>query len=485
MESDSDEKASSSEPSNPTSVFMGRSFPEDLLLTVMRKLPLESLMRFRCVCRHWNDLFMSREFSLSLWQKSGKLVPLYPGDGGLNLYDTSNRCWVQRDLNFGENQGSFVEDKGYELVASGGGLLTFLAKPHLDSNWREQFPTFIVSNPLTRQYHRLPTLVVLASPSLNISEVGDMLCGIDVDLETGYYTFLFLDHRSTYGGGETYIYDSKLLSWRICSRLRSSYSNPSSNRKHCTDFNRYQHQCVTKDGKFHWVVSGVEGGFTDLVYIYDLKLDIWSRLDLSIEISWAMLFRCMEHNGEVLIVGHDDSGSNWLRFFEIVDQRLEPRFPERRYISRLSLREKKAEPMRLYLREKKAEPMQSVADMVAPLLKEGTWEEGLIKREVRIKWCVGARDEVIFLLQDYMEDYTHGVPRPYKSNISRPILRYTGVDDSWAWLSNWKIVKEDHDYLPILFRVWTYQPSLVSPGLIESKIKHPHGMANVHEFDLS
>ncbi|OAE20533.1 hypothetical protein AXG93_948s1410 [Marchantia polymorpha subsp. ruderalis] len=118
MESDSDEKASSSEPAVPISVSMGRSLPDDLLLTVLRKLPLESLLRFQCVCKKWNDLFMSREFSPSLCQKPGKLVPLSPGDGTLNLYDTSNRCWVQRDLNFGEDQGSFIEDQGYELVAS-------------------------------------------------------------------------------------------------------------------------------------------------------------------------------------------------------------------------------------------------------------------------------------------------------------------------------------------------------------------------------
>ncbi|BFI31946.1 hypothetical protein MPTK2_4g01140 [Marchantia polymorpha subsp. ruderalis] len=222
MESGSDEKASSSERAEPISISMGRSLPDDLLLTVLRKLPLESLLRFRCVCREWNNLFMSGEFSPSACHKPGKLVPLYLSDGALSLYDTGNRCWVQRDLKFGEDRGSFLEDQGYELVASGGGLLAFLAKPLLDSNWREQFPTFIVSNPLTRQYHRLPISVAHGSRSLNIPEVGHLLCGIDVDLETGYYTFIFLDPRSTDGGAETYVYDSKLRSWRICSRLPSS-----------------------------------------------------------------------------------------------------------------------------------------------------------------------------------------------------------------------------------------------------------------------
>ncbi|OAE24116.1 hypothetical protein AXG93_2752s1300 [Marchantia polymorpha subsp. ruderalis] len=186
MEWDSDEEASSSE-----LAFMGRSLSEDLLLTVLSKLPLESLRRFRCVCRKWNDLLMSWEFSRSICHKPGKLIPLYPGDGELNLYDTSNRCWLQRDLKFGDDQGLLIEDQGYELVASGGGLLAFLAKPQLDANWRERFPTFIVSNPLTRQshrerfptfivsnpltrqYHRLPTSVVHGSRSLNIPEFAN------------------------------------------------------------------------------------------------------------------------------------------------------------------------------------------------------------------------------------------------------------------------------------------------------------------------
>lgn len=83
---------------------------------------------------------------------------------------------------------------------------------------------------------------------------------------------------------------------------------------------------------------------------------------------------------------------------------------------------------------------------------------------------------LIFLVQEHMEENPEfRIPGRLKFVISRPILRYTGVDNSWTWLSNWRIVKEGHDSPPRygLSRVWTYQPSLVRPGSIDSKIEHP------------
>ncbi|KAG6554099.1 hypothetical protein Mapa_004015 [Marchantia paleacea] len=463
MESDSrsdkgcDEKASSSEPAEPTSGSMGSSLPDDLLLNVLRKLPLESVMRFRCVCKEWNDLFMSSEFSHLFCHKPGKLVPLYLVDRSLSLYDSSNRCWVQRDLKCGPDQVSFIEDQGYELVASGGGLLCFLAKAPLDSNsWEE----LIISNPLTRQYHRLPTTFEHGSRFLKFPNVANMLCGIDVDLETGYYTLVFLDPRSTDDEGETYIYDSKLRSWRIGSKLPSSIRRLDRFAEPYTLYSGYKSQCVTREGKFHWLVSQTEGPTLDLVYIYDVKLDIWSYVFCGGPNERTTFVRCMEHKGEVLVVGKH--GPRHVKqpfcYFEIVDTG--------------SLNSDSMDGRRLYLREK-ALPMDLVVDVLAPLQVQGT-------KEARISWCVGARDEVIYLLEaqsfECALDAISTGPRRRAFRFSSPMLRYAGVDNSWTWLSNWKILKDGCVSLrPYASHgVWTFQPSLVSPGSIESTIKHPY-----------
>ncbi|OAE26279.1 hypothetical protein AXG93_626s1140 [Marchantia polymorpha subsp. ruderalis] len=245
MESDSDEKASSSEPGEPISDSMRKSLPGDVLLIVLRKLPLQSLRRFRCVCREWNDLCMSWESSISLCLKPGKLVPLYMGHGALSLSDTSTRCWVPCHLEFGE-------DEEYELVASGGGLLVFLVKPPLDDYCQMEFPTFIVSNPWTRQFLRLPTSFASGSRSLAIPEgsMGDK-------------------------GGK---------------------------------------------GRFYWMVSESEFSHLDMLFTYDVKLDYWY---LSGQYGMEKIIsRCMEHKGEVLLVGRDNrdgSSGKELCFYEIVE----------------------------------------------------------------------------------------------------------------------------------------------------------------------
>ncbi|KAG6554100.1 hypothetical protein Mapa_004016 [Marchantia paleacea] len=389
---------------------MGSSLPDDLVHNVLGRLPLKDVMRFRCVSKEWNDLLMSWEFSHSFCRMPGKLVPLYLDDRALTIYNSSTNSWLQCDL----HHVSSLKYHQFQLVASGG----------------------------------------------------------------GFYSFVFLDPRSADGEGETYIYDSRLRSWRLGCKLPSSIRRLDGFAEPYMLYSGYKSQCVTKEGKFYWLVSQTEGPTLDLVYIYDVNLDRWSyvfcrvsnqRTTLGISDERTTFVRCMEHKGEILVVGKRGRRLSKKPFcyFEILDTG--------------SSNLDSMEARRLYLQEK-AMPMNGVLDVIAPLQIEGT-------QELKLSWCVGARDEVFYLLEAQSFDLSRDPsPAGFRDDfpLSSPMVRYAGVDDSWTLLCNWKILHDRYVSLKpcASHGVWAFQPSLVSPGAFEGAIKHPHA-SNDEEFDFS
>lgn len=39
--------------------------PEDVLMEIMIRLPVKSLLRFKCVCKNWYDIIQNRKFTCS------------------------------------------------------------------------------------------------------------------------------------------------------------------------------------------------------------------------------------------------------------------------------------------------------------------------------------------------------------------------------------------------------------------------------------
>ncbi|BBN01569.1 hypothetical protein MPTK1_2g08470 [Marchantia polymorpha subsp. ruderalis] len=443
------------------STSMGCSLPDELVHNVLGRLPLKEAMGFRCVCKAWNALLMSWDFSHSFCRKPGKLAPLYLDDRALTMYNSSTNSWLQCDL----HHVLSLKYHQVQLVASGGGLLCFLAKKLNDPNM-----SFVIYNPFTRQHLKLPTPFESGSRfCLKIPNSGNLLCGIDANLETGFYRFVFLDPRSAYGEGETYIYDSRLRSWRLGCKLPSSIRRLDGFAEPYILYGRYTTQCLTNEGKFYWLVNKTEGPTLDLLYIYDASLDAWSyvfcqglcsnqRTALG---TYETFVRCMEHKGEILVVGKRGRmlSKNPFCYFEIVDTGP----------SNLD----STEGQRLYLQEK-AMPMDRVLDVIIPLQIEDT-------QELILSWGIGAGDEVIYLLEAQLFDLASYPNQAARSRddfpLTFPMVRYEEVDDSWTLLCNWKIVHDkDVSLGPSASHVvWAFQPSFVSPGAVEGVIKHPHG----------
>ncbi|XP_054789767.1 putative F-box protein At3g16820 [Prosopis cineraria] len=67
------------------------SLPEDIIRNILKRLPVKSLMRFQCVCKHWRNLFKSPSFIVdhlhhSTLQNPYLLSQLHGWDAPSNLY---------------------------------------------------------------------------------------------------------------------------------------------------------------------------------------------------------------------------------------------------------------------------------------------------------------------------------------------------------------------------------------------------------------
>ncbi|MCO5604418.1 hypothetical protein L7F22_058583 [Adiantum nelumboides] len=117
--------------------------PPELLERIISKLPITSVLRFRAVCRRWNQLPFDKQFPKLPPHQMGACPPFLSRHFGIFYIDGSGK-W--RTIPF-----HFFPLKHVILEASGGGLLLF-SKSSFASRLVE---AFYVCNPITKQWHEL------------------------------------------------------------------------------------------------------------------------------------------------------------------------------------------------------------------------------------------------------------------------------------------------------------------------------------------
>ncbi|KAJ4964358.1 hypothetical protein NE237_024297 [Protea cynaroides] len=144
-------------------------FPSDVEENILSRLPVKSLMRFRCVCKNWCNLvtkshFIKMHFNRSTQIKDGsKLV--FADEGKIYSIDVEaygkqyietgaeqkdymdNQC---RILPFLVDRGWDCDDPNLRIIGSCNGLLCLYA-----------FSGLCLLNPVTKEYKRLPNLEIL------------------------------------------------------------------------------------------------------------------------------------------------------------------------------------------------------------------------------------------------------------------------------------------------------------------------------------
>lgn len=170
--------------------------PPELLERIISKLPVTSVLRFRAVCRRWNQLPFDKQFSYLPPRQVGACPPFLSRHFDIFYIDGSGK-W--RTIPF-----HFFPLKHVILEASGGGLLLF-SKSNFASRLVE---AFYVCNPITRQWHELKGFS-LRSVCVTCIDVNH------VTLEFKVVIAGWVDLSDRFNGRPPFleIYDSRNQSW--------------------------------------------------------------------------------------------------------------------------------------------------------------------------------------------------------------------------------------------------------------------------------
>ncbi|OVA20849.1 F-box domain [Macleaya cordata] len=183
------------------------SLPEEIIVNIISRLPVKSILRFRCVCKPWCKVISSPNFiqtqvkhaiennNISLMLKTRDLYSIdYDASSSLSLSDEV----VEIDYPF-KSPNHFVR-----IEASCNGLLC------INISWDDSFCFICLWNPSTKEYKKIPTPPI-KYPSHLLPHHIEML-----------RLYNLIHHPFTYGFGyDCNIEDKKLV--RIVD-LRSSGS---------------------------------------------------------------------------------------------------------------------------------------------------------------------------------------------------------------------------------------------------------------------
>ncbi|KAK4258810.1 hypothetical protein QN277_005216 [Acacia crassicarpa] len=128
--------------------------PEEIIINILKRLPVKSLIRFRCVCKHWENLFKNPFFiAAHLCQSNQNPSFIFSHDYLLNtlplrLLD----CEMQlRDVQKARPFDSFASRSCFNIVGSSNGLLCFVIR------LCPRFPfSLLIWNPVTGDGREVP-----------------------------------------------------------------------------------------------------------------------------------------------------------------------------------------------------------------------------------------------------------------------------------------------------------------------------------------
>lgn len=276
--------------------------PEEILELVLQRVPFLVLVKFRLICKQWNSVIMSSEFSQACRKpNSPKCVPILVANDlmesdrwRINAFNTNTNTWLSYSLSFLEN----ASQKGpLHLTASSGGLMCF------ETDDRQNI---IVCNPITRRWRHVQLPKATGSGS-----AGDPCCcqdcqdgdfrrtvtGIIVDQQTGSYKLIIASLvKCPESERRTMIYNSTTCSWSTGAKVPQGkrFVNPSGftcgGNLYCiVKISRYleERTCIWK------------------VLKYEVEKDMWCEAPVAT--GWLVYsfteLELVEHQEQVLLVG--------------------------------------------------------------------------------------------------------------------------------------------------------------------------------------
>jgi len=180
--------------------------PDDLKHEILVWLPVDCICRFRSVRKEWNALLSSTKFITSKWGEapSNSMPWLVVQNAQSKMPNCLLYCFfTQRWKKSSSVSLSFLEEKEIHINCHGSAAGLFLLGI---------FPTFVVSNPLTRTSLKLPPI----SSIWSIRAMGIME-GEDDSRES--YKVVAVGRSRDQKGDTVEIYDSVDKSWSIAGHM--------------------------------------------------------------------------------------------------------------------------------------------------------------------------------------------------------------------------------------------------------------------------
>ncbi|XP_047948194.1 F-box protein At5g49610-like [Salvia hispanica] len=210
------------------------NLPEDIKREILRRLPIRSIARCKCVCKSWG------QFATLYSPKPG--LAFANEDTGFTACDEAFQplCQSWSPLLHG--------DKGRHVIGSVDGLILVCAGYHFTCE------ILYICNPITREYIKLPPL-----PS---TYVYNYVYGFGVSKLSGQYKIIFSDHRLCL----VYTLGQRGYYWRCIS---AAPGNPSMRRDTAAFLN----------GNLHWLASDSDENV--FIYCLDLETELFTRYSTS------------------------------------------------------------------------------------------------------------------------------------------------------------------------------------------------------------
>lgn len=239
-------------------------FPDEIMVQILARLPVNSLFRTKCVCKLWYKLTSERYFT-RLYNEVSVRNPMVLVEVNESLSESrSSLILVDNIRGVSEFLLDFIKDR-VRVRASCNGLLCCSSIPDKG--------VYYVCNPMTRQYKLLPRS--RERPISRFYPDGEAtLVGLACNFLTGKYNVVLAGHHRSFGHRpeRTFIcliFDSESNKWRKSVSLQDD---------HFTHMNT--NQVVFINGALHWLTASCS-----CVLVLNLDSDIWRKISLPDEVN--------------------------------------------------------------------------------------------------------------------------------------------------------------------------------------------------------
>ncbi|BBN12441.1 hypothetical protein MPTK1_5g20090 [Marchantia polymorpha subsp. ruderalis] len=256
------------------------TLPHHLTEEVLRKLPFRILIKMRLVCKEWNNFILNGGLPPNPCTRN-LLMSVAEDSAFLTSYNKEVKKWQQLSLSFVD-----VDLSAFTLVVSDGGLLCFQCDKSSDE--------FVVCNPLSQKWKRLPRVSVSSAPPESLS--WDV-AGLMVEKNGMSYKLIVIGrfkHEEENGSLETVmsIYESSTDAW-VDADSQHMIARGS--------LISIRGKAVSSRGSLYTMARQKGDHFVDDWYLlkYDVQLKTWSRLAAPLGIGQPDVF---EHQGQIYLV---------------------------------------------------------------------------------------------------------------------------------------------------------------------------------------